>query len=510
MLASDGRAPIFGYGAVIVFLGVALVAVGFALGRALDAILGASGTHGLRVALVFVGYDVAVGLLLIPAIFVRLRRDAAMAARGAGGEIWVEGEVGIEGGVGFGVGVSVLVAAYQEAGCIVDTVRRIGASIRRGSGREIMVGDDGSTDGTWALLVAAFGARAPKSGVDRFHGKLAAADGSSIALTVLRLPHLGKGATLNALAVAARYPVLVTLDADTWPEPFAIEKLAAAFADPRVASAAGVVMIKNGRDNWLLNHQAAEYMKNALVRIGWASLGALDQVPGAFSGLRKKQLLEAGGFPTDSLTEDYEVTFRLMRAGLRRASPPRVVCVSAARVWTEGPSTFRGFIRQRTRWFAGFLSTMFRYRDLIFEPRAGAFGVVRLPLKLIDAVLPLVAFASLFVLVHGGMSALRPVARASLFLFCVRWGWDLLVYALALVAARRLGDARETSSPRPLLGWLAAATEALTFVWLKHVATMRGFSWAIRRVRTWESSRLDLRAPSALRKADEALHQRDG
>jgi cellulose synthase/poly-beta-1,6-N-acetylglucosamine synthase-like glycosyltransferase len=125
-----------------------------------------------------------------------------------------------------------------------------------------------------------------------------------------------------------------------------------------------VVSIANGRENWLTGNQSAEYLKNALVRIAWASLGGLDQLPGAFTGVRTDVFHAAGGFPEDSLTEDYELAYRVMAFGVRRGRPPEVACVLRAQVFTHGPSTTRGFIRQRTRWFAGFLTTLARFRSM--------------------------------------------------------------------------------------------------------------------------------------------------
>ena len=56
---------------------------------------------------------------------------------------------------------------------------------------------------------------------------------------------------------------------------------------------AGVVTVGNARGgNWLALHQHAEYVKNAVQRVGWAALGGLEQVPGAFAALRAER---AGG-----------------------------------------------------------------------------------------------------------------------------------------------------------------------------------------------------------------------
>jgi len=168
-----------------------------------------------------------------------------------------------------------------------------------------------------------------------------------------------------------------------------------------------------------------------------------------------------------------------------------VVVVPAAQVFTDGPGTVAGFIRQRTRWFAGFLTTLFRFRALIGRRGTGAFGLVRLPLKLVDAALPAIAFMSLLVLVSGGVHAAFGVMRVSIALFAIRWIWDVFVYACATSSAHRLGSPAmsEVAAPPAVVGWCLTALEALTYVWFKHVAALRGIVWAVRRVQTWETSR---------------------
>ncbi len=430
-------------------------------------------TQLLHVALVFVAYDMALGVVLRGALvtYFRAQPGSQRAAQ-------------LPSSAAATPAVSVLIAAWNEREHVAETVRRWVANTSPKVTFEVLVGDDGSTDGTAASLVEAFGLR--DAGPGRFEGT---ADG--VPVRVFCFSHAGKGATLNALAPHARHEVLVTVDADTTPAPHALEWLGQAFVDPEVDIATGVVTIRNGRENWLLANQAAEYLKNAFVRIAWASLDCLEQVPGAFAAIRATRFREAGGFPTDSLTEDYELTFRCIAAGLERSRAPVVVVVPRAHVLTDGPSTASGFIRQRTRWFAGFLSTLFRFRQLVFNPGAGAFGLVRLPYKLVDAVLPFLAVSALVVLVRDGVVAALGLTGASFALFAARWLWDVFVYACAKSAAWRLGspELNRAASPPPLVGWALTAFEALTFVWLKHASALRGVLWAVRRVRTWETSR---------------------
>ncbi|MFT3712178.1 MAG: glycosyltransferase [Archangium sp.] len=400
----------------------------------------------LHAALAFVGIDLAVGVVLVFTLVARLRLEKARTPE-----------------TRTPPAVSVLLPVWNEGAGVQRTVDVWLA--QEGVEFELLVGDDGSKQPVTLR---------PDPRVRLFH-----------------FPHAGKGATLNALAVHARHPVLLTIDADTQPSRGALARLAEAFLDDEVELAAGVVSISNGRDGWLTANQSAEYLKNALARIAWSSLGALEQVPGAFAGIRASTFHEVGGFPIDSLTEDYELAWRFVANGVNRGKPTKVVTVLSAQVFTEGPSTVKGLIAQRTRWFAGFLTTLMRFWHLVLEPRAGTFGLVRFPLKVIDAVLPLLAFVSLVVLVRGGVDAALGVSTLSIALFVTRWVWDLVVYGLALRASRQLGDSRASAeaAPTPVVGWWLTAWEALTWVWLKHVSALRGVVFAVARVRKWEASR---------------------
>ncbi len=419
----------------------------------------------LRIALFFVANDVAIGLVLMLTLVMRFRGVPPLAPP----QLQVPP-------------VSILISAWNEADNIVETVRRWAA--QRGTQFEIIVGDDGSTDGTAEALIRELHLVSLAAG--RFEG---CENGVPVRLFVL--PHTGKGSTLNSISAHTRHDVLVTVDADTTPAPDALALLAAAFVDPEVDSGTGVVTIRNGRKGWLLANQSAEYLKNAWVRIAWSSLGGLEQVPGAFAAVRASVFRAAGGFPTDSITEDYELTFRFIQVGLERGRAPKVVTVPRSQVFTDGPPTVAGFVRQRTRWFAGFLSTLFRYRHLLFNPGAGAFGLVRLPLKLVDAVLPFLAVTTLVVLVRDGFVAALGLSGVALALFAARWLWDLFVYACATAASWRLGSVEMTKASMPpgAIGWLLTGFEALTYVWLKQFSALRGVTWAIRRARTWEASR---------------------
>ncbi len=111
--------------------------------------------------------------------------------------------------VGGGPGFSILLPAYNEEACIADVVREV-AGVARGMGRlfEIIVVNDGSTDGTSARLTA-LRAEMPE-------------------LRVLRLEkNSGQSAALGAAFRAARGNLFITLDADGQNDPADIPALVA-------------------------------------------------------------------------------------------------------------------------------------------------------------------------------------------------------------------------------------------------------------------------------------------
>ena len=85
-----------------------------------------------------------------------------------------------------------------------------------------------------------------------------------------------------------------------------------------------------------------------------------------------------------------------------------------AQARTEAPGSVPGLLRQRRRWFGGFLQTQWWYRAMVGDQRMGRLGTLMLPIKAIDTVQPLyglTAFVLLIVfVVTGRLGILGPVA----------------------------------------------------------------------------------------------------
>lgn len=358
--------------------------------------------------------------------------------------------------------VSVLVAAWNEEASIASTLRSVLA--QRDVELEIIVANDGSTDRTAER--AALDAR----------------------IRILNLSHRGKGAALESARRAATHEILVTIDADTELAEHALARLAEVFRDSDVVAAGGAIAIR--RPDSLLEHFAApEYQRMTWLRRGWAALGMLEQIPGAFSAFRASALERAGGFPEDSLTEDYEVSYRLYDRAQLDGVQPKIVLVPGARAWTESPATLPAFVRQRTRWFAGFLTTLWRFRRLIFSRRAGSFGVIRLPIKVVDAILPPIGLYSFgFLVVALASGALIPSVLSAA-LLGTRMLSDAVVHVLAYRLHERSAGLDRERGDRAPTRWFYVLAESLSYEWLRRAAVLRAYPFALSRARVWEQSR---------------------
>ncbi|MGE3865891.1 MAG: glycosyltransferase [Hyphomonadaceae bacterium] len=211
--------------------------------------------------------------------------------------------------------------------------------------------NDGSSDRT-GEIVAAIAAREPR-------------------LTLLSKPNGGKASALNAALEAVTAPVMIGIDGDTHIDPGALSALAAWFADDSIAAVAGNVQVGNP-ENIVTKWQAIEYVTSQNVdRRALAHLNAITVVPGAIGAWRVAAVRGVGGYLSDTLAEDMELTWRLRRAGWRIANEPR------ARAYTEAPASLSALLKQRFRWTYGTLQCLFKHGDALF--RYGWFGCLALP-----------------------------------------------------------------------------------------------------------------------------------
>jgi cellulose synthase/poly-beta-1,6-N-acetylglucosamine synthase-like glycosyltransferase/peptidoglycan/xylan/chitin deacetylase (PgdA/CDA1 family) len=261
-------------------------------------------------------------------------------------------------------GVSVVVPAYNEAAGIAATVTSMAASSYDGD-LEVIVVDDGSTDGTADIV-----------------GRLGLPD-----VRVISQPNAGKPAALNRGIAEARHDVLVLVDGDTVFQPDTLTRLAGRLADPAVGAVSGNTKVGN-RTGLLGRWQHLEYVMGFnLDRRMFDMLGTIPTVPGAIGAFRRAALAAAGGLSGDTLAEDTDLTMAICRSGWQ------VTYEESAIAWTEAPSSLRQLWRQRYRWCYGTMQSMWKHRRALVEHGpSGRLGRRSLTyLSLFHVLLPLIA-----------------------------------------------------------------------------------------------------------------------
>ncbi|MFD8817153.1 bifunctional polysaccharide deacetylase/glycosyltransferase family 2 protein [Streptomyces sp. NPDC059627] len=246
--------------------------------------------------------------------------------------------------------VSVLVPAYNEAKCIENTVRSLTASEHP---VEILVIDDGSTDGTARI-------------VENLHLP---------GVRVVRQENAGKPAALNRGLRNARHDIVVMMDGDTVFEPATVRELVQPFGDPAVGAVAGNAKVGN-RDSLIGAWQHIEYVMGFnLDRRMYDLLRCMPTIPGAIGAFRREAVLGVGGMSEDTLAEDTDITIAMHRAGWR------VVYQEHAKAWTEAPGSLKQLWSQRYRWSYGTMQALWKHRkSLTDKGPSGRFGRVGMPL----------------------------------------------------------------------------------------------------------------------------------
>jgi glycosyltransferase involved in cell wall biosynthesis len=365
------------------------------------------------------------------------------------------------------VSLGVVVAAYNEAPALGPTLEALFG--QSSPPDQLILADDGSDDASAAVLASRYGLVAPALGG-------LAQSPTHPTLFWLRLPHRGKAHALNAALARVTSQIVATVDADTILAPDALAHMRHAFAaDPALIVAGGVLEPRCGGGATaaaLQTFQRYEYVRNFLARYAWSRLDSLLLISGAFAGFRTQAVREVGGFDPACLVEDYELIHRLHRRAREQGGVAKVRIVGRAFASTDAPATVPAFLRQRRRWFAGFLQTQYWNRDMIGAPRYGALGLAMLPFKCLDAAAPLYglsAFALMLMFVATGRAgAALPATGLAL----AKMAFDFANMAYSLQAYRRWTGAR-----LPLgLAWACLLAEPLTFQPLRHLGAARG--WA--------------------------------
>jgi biofilm PGA synthesis N-glycosyltransferase PgaC len=252
--------------------------------------------------------------------------------------------------------ISVLVPAYNEEGYVGRTIQSLLDAEYPREKFEIIVIDDGSTDGTL---------REARS----FASEL---------VTVVSKKNGGKYSALNYGMLFAESEIIVTVDADSIVDYSALTQIVAPFeSHENIGAVASNVTIWN-RNSLVTRCQQLEYSIGVNVyRRMLDCFGIVLVVPGCLGAYRRETLEEVFAYDPETLTEDFDVTIKVLKSGRR-------VTVSEARVYTEAPGTWTDLYKQRLRWYRGNYMTMFKHWEIVTDSSYGLLHRIAIPFRLVE------------------------------------------------------------------------------------------------------------------------------
>lgn len=251
--------------------------------------------------------------------------------------------------------VCLVVPCFNEEKTLAHTMQSIFALHYPRELLDMIIVDDGSTDGTLAVA-RAFEAR----GVQVFHKE-----------------NGGKHTALNLALQNTDAEIIGCLDADSSVAEDALMRVIPVFENPDISAVTPGVHVRKPA-NALQHIQHVEYTLSVFNRFMFAALGSVFITPGAFSIYRTSVIRELGGWRHGHSTEDMELALRMQQNGHKIANAP------AAAVYTATPETIVALFHQRVRWTYGFLRNFVDYRFMFGNRAYGNLGLFILPATLIS------------------------------------------------------------------------------------------------------------------------------
>lgn len=269
--------------------------------------------------------------------------------------------------------VDILVPMYNEENAAVKTIRNLLEITYPHFG--IIVIDDGSSDETLALVNRHF----------EHHPQV----------KILHQENRGKSAALNNGMLVSQSDIVLCVDADTLVKPDLIDKMVPHFCDEKIAAVAGNIKVGNRR-NLITNMQYVEYITNGnFERVVFEPVNGILVIPGAIGAFRRADILQIGGFTADTLTEDNELSLRILCQGYKVSNEPEAVG------FTEAPQHLKMLLKQRVRWKVGTVQVFNKFRKQAFSSPNKWLRYVVMPYSLLfTLILPVITPLADFCLLY--------------------------------------------------------------------------------------------------------------
>ncbi len=238
--------------------------------------------------------------------------------------------------------ITILIPAHNEQTGIIRCLE----SVRRNTYRkmQIIVIDDASTDKTSALVTQYI------------------CDHPNRSISLLKMPkNAGKAGALNyALKRHANSDLIMTLDADSVLNKWAVSRAVSYFKDEKVVGVAANVRVMDSLTILGLL-QKFEHMIGYRSKKFYSLTNCEFIIGGVASTYRRSSMEEVSFYDTDTTTEDIGLSLKIAALGNREN---RLIYAADVVAMTEGVQTFKSLLRQRYRWKMGMLQNLLKHKQL--------------------------------------------------------------------------------------------------------------------------------------------------
>lgn len=292
------------------------------------------------------------------------------------------------------VPVSILVPAYNEEETICDCVESL--SYVDYPEYEIIVIDDGSNDDTSNKLINKFELkkvprpirRLVKCKNEQFIYEGYVKDG--IKLILVKKENGGKADALNMGINVSKYPLFISLDADSILQRDSISNIVMPFMEDDTTIAVGgsikvanQVVLDKGQvikvmppKKILTIFQTIEYYRVFLTtRVWFNSFNGNLIISGAFGLFKKNAVLNVGGYDTDTVGEDMDLVVKLHSFYRKNKIKYKIKYEYKAICWSQVPEKLKDLKGQRRRWHIGLITSLNSHRYIFLNPKYGLVGI---------------------------------------------------------------------------------------------------------------------------------------
>lgn len=292
------------------------------------------------------------------------------------------------------VPVSIIVPAYNERLTVMDTVQsllQLDYALY-----EIVIVDDGSTDGMSERLVEYFNMERLYRPIRKkipceAEQAVYITCKQKVPITLICKNNGGKADALNMGINASKYPYFICMDADSVLQSDALRNIIRPILEEEnVIACGGLIRILNNvvlekgqvlgygiPKKPLVGMQMLEYDRSFLAsRLLFDKFNGNLIISGAFGLFRKDMIIAVGGYNKATVGEDMELVVRLHAFCRANKIPYQIKYATDAVCWSQAPESLRDLMKQRRRWHRGLFQSVLAHRQIFLNADYGMISFI--------------------------------------------------------------------------------------------------------------------------------------